>query len=208
MSLRTVRAIAAVLDVRVELLPRSRAADLERVASAGHASLAEAVVEWFRGFRGWAIRPELGFSNYGDRGVIDLVCWHALRRALLVIELKTELVDINELLGTLDRYRRNAPAVVAPLGWIPVTVSTLLVIGDSDFNRSRVRAHESLFEAALPARIREVRAWLRDPAGELPALMFFADRHRGSTNRRLATVRRVRGSARPRPGGRANVTAG
>jgi len=124
MSMRTVRAIADVVGVRVELLPRSRAADLDRVASAAHASLAEAVVEWLARFSGWAVRPEIGFSNYGDRGVIDLVCWHAGRRALLVIELKTELVDINELLGTVNRYVRNAVRAVEPLGWNPLTVST------------------------------------------------------------------------------------
>ena len=48
----------------------------------------------------WVVRPEVSFSIYGERGVIDVLAWHPARRAILVIELKTELVDINELMGT------------------------------------------------------------------------------------------------------------
>lgn len=194
-SLKAIRAIARALDVRVELLPRSRAAELERVASAAHAALGEAVVAWLRRFPGWVVRPEVGFSNYGERGVIDLVCWHAARRALLIIELKTELVDINALLGALDRYVRNAVTAVAPLGWRPLEVSRLLVVGASDHNRDRVKAHAALFEAALPSGRREVLTWLRDPAAQLAGLLFVANRHTTSTNRSFAAVRRVRGAA-------------
>lgn len=196
LSMRTIRSIAKVLEVRVELLPRSRAADFERVASGSHASLTEAVVAWLRGFAGWVVHPEIGFSNYGERGVIDLVCWHAASRALLIIELKTELVDINALLGVLNRYVRNAKSAVRPMGWQPLTVCRLLVVGDSEFNRKRVEAHTSLFRAALPHRVRSVRAWLREPTGELAGLMFFANRHPGTVTDRFATVRRVRRPAR------------
>ena len=53
----------------------------------------------------WMLAPEVSFSVYGERGVIDILAWHPGRRALLVIELKTDLVDMNELLGTFDRKR-------------------------------------------------------------------------------------------------------
>jgi transcriptional regulator with XRE-family HTH domain len=197
MALATIRAIAKVLDVRVELLPRSRAADLERVVAGAHAALADAVVAWIASREGWIVRPEVGFSNWGERGVIDLLAWHAGRRTLLVIELKTELVDINALLGTLDRYVRNAPAAVVPFGWQPLVVARLLIVGESDFNRRRVREHGSLLAAALPDRVATVRRWLGDPTAELAGLMFFANRHPGSTNAKLVTVRRVRGRNRP-----------
>ena len=42
------------------------------------------------------------------------------RRALLVIELKTAIVDVGELLGTFDRKVRNAGEVARRLGWDPV----------------------------------------------------------------------------------------
>jgi transcriptional regulator with XRE-family HTH domain len=196
MVMATIRAICSVLDVRVELLPRSRAADLERTANAAHARLAEAVVEWLGSFSGWIVPPEIGFSNYGERGVIDLLCWHPIRRALLIIELKTEVVDINEVLGTLDRYVRNAAVAVSPFGWGPGTVARLLIVGESTHNRRRVAAHAALFAAAFPHRIQAVRAWLRDPAGDLSGLMFVRDRHPRSTRRNVATIRRVRNPAR------------
>ena len=43
-QIRTIRAIARALDVRVELLPRSRGGDLDRLVNAKHAALSEAVV--------------------------------------------------------------------------------------------------------------------------------------------------------------------
>ena len=36
-----------------------------------------------------ALVPEVSFSIYGERGVIDMLLWHPARRALLVVELKT-----------------------------------------------------------------------------------------------------------------------
>ncbi len=50
---------------------------------------------------------------------IDILAWHAASRSLLVIELKTELVDVQETVGTLDRKRRLAAQVAAERGWKP-----------------------------------------------------------------------------------------
>ena len=195
LSLSVIRAIAQVLEVAIELLPRSRSASFERTASATHSALAEAVIAFLSTFDGWVIRPEVGFSFFGDRGVIDLLAWHPLTRSLLVIELKTELVDLGAILGTLDRYVRNAIHIAFPLSWEPIVVSRLLLVGESRYARTRVKLHEGLFAAALPARGAAVRAWLRAPSGELRGLMFVTDRHPRSTRQRLATIRRVR---RPR----------
>ena len=63
LSLRTLRAVAAVLEIRVELLPRWRGGDLDRMVSARHARLAEVVVRWLRGADGWAVRPEVSFCH-------------------------------------------------------------------------------------------------------------------------------------------------
>ncbi|MEA2632936.1 MAG: hypothetical protein QOE66_3155, partial [Chloroflexota bacterium] len=68
---------------------------------------------------GWILAPEVSFAIYGERRVIDILAWHPGRRALLLIELKTELVDMNELLGTLDRKRRLARRIAQERGWDP-----------------------------------------------------------------------------------------
>ena len=190
--LLTLRAVAAVLEIRVELLPRSRAADLDRLINARHAALSEGVAGWLGTFPGWELRPEFSFSVYGERGVIDLIGWHAGERALLECEHKSDVVDSGELFGTLDRRRRLGPTIVESLGWEPVTVSTLLVIGESDTNRRRVADLASTFRLALPDRSRAVRRYLRNPDHAIRGLMFFADRRPGQRINGFATVRRVR----------------
>jgi transcriptional regulator with XRE-family HTH domain len=192
MSLAVMRRVAAPLDIRLELLPRSRAADLDRLVSARHAALGEAVIERFTGLEGWLIRPEVSFGIYGERGVVDLLAWHAERRALLVIELKTEIVDLGELLGTLDRKRRLGPEIVETLGWQPATVSAWLIVAEGMTNRRRIDAHAGTFRAALPDDGRTVRAWLARPVGELRALTFVPDRRPGNVRSGFATPRRVR----------------
>ena len=46
----------------------------------------------------WILAPEVSYSIFGERGVIDILAWHPTRRALLVIELKSELTSIEETL--------------------------------------------------------------------------------------------------------------
>jgi transcriptional regulator with XRE-family HTH domain len=197
MSLRSIRNVAAVLEVSVELLPRSRAGSLDRTVNRAHALLAELVVRWISSIDGWAVRPEVSFSRYGERGSIDLLAWYPETGALLVIELKTEIVDIGELLGTFDRKLRNAIEVGRGLGWDAETASGLLVVGGSDVNRDRVAAHRATFEAAFPDRFVAVRRWLARPTGSIRGLVFFDNRHRGQPNGRVATVRRVRRARAP-----------
>jgi hypothetical protein len=185
-----------VLEVRIEVLPRSRAADFERIANARHASLAEAVMARISRTPGWLVRPEVSFGIYGERGVVDILAWHAARRALLVIELKTEIIDVGELLGTLDRKRRLGAAIAEPLGWKPATISAWLIVGEGMTNRRRVDAHAATFRAALPNDGRTARAWLADPSRELRALTFFSYRPAGTLRSRSGASRRVR---LPRP---------
>jgi hypothetical protein len=66
---------------------------------------------------GWSIAPEVSFSIWGERGLIDILAWHAPTRSLLVIELKTAIVDVSGLVGTVDRKRRLAPEIARSRGW-------------------------------------------------------------------------------------------
>lgn len=197
-TVRSLRRVAAALEVRVELLPRSRSADLDRTLNARHAELAEAVLDRLQHANGWAIRPEVSFGVFGERGVVDLLGWHAATRSLLVIELKTEIVDVGELLGTLDRKRRLGRAIGEPLGWPPATIGTWLIVGESMTNRRRVEAHRATFRAALPNDGRQARAWLAAPVGALRAISHFSYRHVGSVRSSSSATRRVR-PARKRP---------
>ena len=127
----------------------------------------------FAGLLAWIAQPEVSFSIYGERGVIDILAWHAGPRALLLIEIKTDIVDVNELLGTLDRKRRLARQVAAERGWNALEVGVWLVVAEGTTNRRRVEAHRSVLRSVLPDDGFRVRTWLRDPVGVLAALSFW-----------------------------------
>lgn len=175
LSLATLRRIAAALEIRVDLVPRWRGGELDRVLNAAHAALHEQVARDFERRPAWTLRPEVSFAIFGERGVIDVVAYHAARDALLVIELKTVIVDINELIGTLDRKRRLAPRIAAELGW-PVTkaasTSAWVIVAEGRTNRRRVAAHRAVLRAAFPSDGRAIEGWLADPRTPIRCLSF------------------------------------
>ena len=197
MSVNTVRAIAAALDVRVDLVARWRGGELDRLLNARHSALHEAVARWFRAqLPAWVLRPEASFSIYGERGIVDLVAWHSPRRALLIVELKTDVVDVNQLIGSVDRKRRLGPRIARDLGWDPVSASTWVIVAPSRTNRRRIAEHGAVLRSAFPADGRSIRAWLGDPIGRVDALSVWPNASQMSVRLDLAPIRRVR-AARP-----------
>jgi transcriptional regulator with XRE-family HTH domain len=84
-SVNALRRIGAVIDVRIDIVPRWRAGELDRLLNARHSALGEAVAGWLSHLGGWIIAPEVSFAVDGERGWIDLLAWHAETRTLLVI---------------------------------------------------------------------------------------------------------------------------
>jgi transcriptional regulator with XRE-family HTH domain len=201
LSVDTVRRIGATLDIRVELVARWRAGDLDRLLNARHAALHEAVARTFAShYPGWILFPEVSFSIFGERGVIDLVAWNPEHRALLLIELKTDIADVNELIGTFDRKVRLGRTIAAERGWDPLTVSGWVIIAPARINRERIAAHGTILRAAFPEDGRAIDAWLRRPTGRVSALSMWRNRHPRTVRGDLAPVRRVRRVRRVRPG--------
>lgn len=189
LSLRTLRSVASALDVRVDLVARWRAGDLDRLLNARHSALHDAVAAWFReSCPEWELAPEVSFAIFAERGVIDLVAWHPGRRALLIIELKTDIADINELVGTFDRKRRLARTIVEERGWVPLTVSGWVIVTAGRTNRARIAEHGAMLRSAFPSDGRSIRAWLRDPVGTISALSTWSSTRGAPT----APRRRVR----------------
>src|SRR4051794_11954006 len=56
LSIDTLRRVAASLDVRIDLIARWRAGDLDRMMNSRHAQLHERVAERFGVLRGWVCR--------------------------------------------------------------------------------------------------------------------------------------------------------
>ena len=112
--------------------------------------MGERVAAWIARQPGWIVVAEVSFAIYGERGIVDLLAWHESSSSLVVIELKTAIVDVDELIGTLDRKRRLAARIAAARGWEARSVSAWLIVGDSSTNHRRVADHRTLLTSALP----------------------------------------------------------
>ena len=189
LTVDTVRRVASALDIRVDLVPRWRAGDLDRLLNAKHSQLHELVARWFaKELPTWVLAPEVSYAIYGERGVIDIVAWHPGRRAILVIELKTDIVDVNQLIGKVGEKARLIRQIVRDRGWDPLTVSTWVIVASGRTNRARLAAHQAVLRAAFPADGRGMRRWLADPAGSVAALSLWTE----LAARPLMPTRRVR----------------
>jgi transcriptional regulator with XRE-family HTH domain len=193
-TLGTTRRVTKVLEIRLDLTPRWRAGDLDRLLNAKHSGLHELVARHFDQLPDWVIQPEVSFAVYGERGIIDIFAWHPKRRALLVIELKTDIVDVNELVGTVDRKGRHAIGVAIERGWIrprdpPPSVSIWIIVADGPTNRRRVSAHRTMLRNAFPLDGRSMAAWLRAPKRPIRALSFWPA---ASAPRRSTPTRRMK----------------
>ncbi len=141
---------------------------------------------------GWQAVPEVSFSIYGERGAIDILAWHASTASLLVIELKTAIVDVQELVGTMDRKIRLSPRIAAERGWHPRTGSAWVIVAAGITNRRRIAAHRTMLRAVYPSDGRRIRAWLRRPGEPVRVLSMWSVVTPGHVRAGIAPVQRVR----------------
>ena len=197
--LGSILAVARALDVQVTLSARSRGADLDRLVSGRHAALHESVARWFATeLPEWTLDPEVSFSIFGERGIIDILAWDPGHRALVIIELKTDIVDVNELIGRMDQRRRLARAIVAEQGWDPLTISTWVIVANGRTNRARLAAYRVLLRNAFPVDGRSIRRWLHRPEGSVAALSLWDRVDPGMAASGYAARHRVRARTSPR----------
>lgn len=135
---------------------------------------------------GWVAVPETTFAIGGERGSIDVLAVHPATGALLVIEVKSVVPDVQALLGGMDRKARLAPSVARERALTFTSVSRLLVMPDDRTTRRRVAAHAATLDRILPARARESRRWLSQPGGRLAGIMFVSGVTQGRTRHRVS----------------------
>lgn len=191
------RAIAGTLDIRLPFAPWWRGGEADRVVNERHGLMHERLAVLFARLPAWVFDAEVTFNVFGERGSIDLMAWHAGRRVLLIVEIKTEIPDSAALVAQVDRYRRLATDIVRDRGWIPASVSVWVVVADSSMNRRRLARHRTMLRNRFPLEGRTMRSWLREPVGPVAALSFLADDRPGSTVRKAAPTKRVSRRIRP-----------
>ncbi len=184
-SIAIVRQATAPLELSVELAARGRGADVDRVLDERHARLLGATARWLAGL-GWTTMAEVSYSEWGERGSIDLLAWHEATGTLLVIEIKTELVSLEATLRKHDEKVRLAPRVARErLGWLARTTARLIVFPDDRTERARIAAQAAVLEPAYPVRAYAARRWCRLPTGPFSGLLFLKadpDRRRRPIN--------------------------
>lgn len=163
--------VAKALAARIRVQLQADGENLDRLLDADHAELVEFVARLLRRL-GWEVSPEVTFAVYGERGSIDILAYHPGTGALLVIEIKSVVPDVQATLAGLDRKVRLAPAIARDRGWRVTSVSRWLVVEDSSTARDRVARHAATFRAALPLRTVALRRWAADPVGAVAGLMF------------------------------------
>jgi hypothetical protein len=177
LRLHDLREHFARLGARVRVSVWWNGAAMDRLLDARHAALVERTIDKLRPY-GWRTEAEVTFSEYGERGSIDVFAGLEQQRALFVGEVKSEWGSLEETLRRLDVKARLAPQLCrARLGWQPLSVGLVLVLPEDRTARRVAQRHAQTLDSALPDRNKQVRRWLREPTGPLRALWFLTDVH-------------------------------
>jgi len=175
--------IAEALSARVRIQILWHGEDLDRLVDRRHAAIVERVVRRLHAL-GWHVLPEVTFQFGAERGSIDVLATHASTRAMLIIEVKSVVPDVQATLSGLDRKSRLAWRIAAERNVRPTSVSRLLVLPEGTTTRRRIQHVEATFNAAYPARNIQVNRWLQAPTGSLSGILFLPNVNQGDVRRR------------------------
>jgi hypothetical protein len=191
---RVVVGLGAELDVRV----RWHGEELDRLLDAAHAAMVERLIEILVPL-GWQCAAEVTFVIGGGRGSVDVLAWHERSGRLLVVETKSVVPDLQQMLGAFDRKVRLAPTIAARRGWRSTGVAKAIALAGTPTNRRRAEQFAATLRSVLPSDGATMRRWLADPVGPSPAAVWFL-----SDGHVMTTIRR----RRVRPGGKSGGLVG
>jgi transcriptional regulator with XRE-family HTH domain len=171
LTLRTLERIAEALGARTSLRLFWHGEELDRLLDAAHAGLVEQVIGILRG-NGWEVVPEATFNVYGERGSVHVLAFHPLLGALLIVEVKSAVPDMQAMRAGIDRKVRLGPNLARDRVWRVLSVSCLLVLPDDRTARRRLAEHAATVGQALPLRTAAVRRWIARPVGSMGGVLF------------------------------------
>jgi hypothetical protein len=189
----TLRRLFAALDARWEPTVSWRGGELDRLLDEDHARLVAATVRRLT-TDGWEVAVEASYSVYGERGSIDVLACRRDVRAILVVEVKSDLTTVEATVRKTDEKERIARRLLARerFGFEPSIVGRILILPSVTSARSRVSRSADVLDAAFPARGTAVRRWLRDPVGNMAGILFVPDSSVGNRASVLPGRKRVR----------------
>jgi transcriptional regulator with XRE-family HTH domain len=177
LSTATLRRVFAAVDARWEPTITWRGGQLDRLLDEEHARIVGEVVRRLKS-QGWEVAVEVTYSEWGERGSLDVLAGRHGAGAVLGIEVKSELTAVDATVRKLDEKDRLVRRVLCrrQFGFRPRAVGRLLALPSTDTARRRVRTNDSVLAVAFPARGTAVREWIRRPDGDLSGLLFIGNR--------------------------------
>ena len=124
-----------------------------------HARMSGYVVAHLRR-AGWHTMTEVEVGGDRSRGWIDVLAFEPERRALLVIELKTEIHDLGQIERTLGWYEREAWSAARRSGWRPSNARGWLLLLATEANDTRIAENRISIDTGFPLRSRHLVAIL------------------------------------------------
>lgn len=172
------------MEASVDLDVRWRGGAIDRLVDERHAGLVTGTCRLLTE-AGWQVLTEASYSIYGERGSIDVLGWKRDELATVVVEVKSELTSVEQTLRKHDEKARLTPRIVQErFGWAPRIVGRVLVLPDASTARRRLERARSVMAVAYPLGHREMRAWLRVPAGPAGGVLLLPDTTPSSARQR------------------------
>jgi len=161
-TLDAVERIGTVLGLETDLILRpptliesSRQRDLVHARSIAY-------VERRLRAAGWETAHEVEIIQGRSHGWIDIVAFQPTSECLLVIEIKTRLIDLVSVERQMGWYGRAGGDVAHRTGWLPRRiVAWLLVLASEEVDRV-IATNTQLHRAGFPLRARGMLEWLSD----------------------------------------------
>jgi hypothetical protein len=190
LSIDAVRAHFAQLGASVRITTWWNGAQLDRLIDSRHAAVVEALVSILRAYD-FATSTEVTYSEWGERGSIDVFGYNKIHNAAVIGEAKSEWGSIEETLRALSVKTRLAPAICRrTVGATPAAIATLLVFPEDSTSRRVARQVAETLDSALPAAGRQIRTWLRQPSGPLKGIWFLSNVRSDAVSQRASWPRR------------------
>lgn len=115
MTFRAMARLAEGLGGYLDVQLRWRGERLDRLLDAPHAAIQEDVARQLMAW-GWSVRAEVSFNHYGDRGRVDLLAYAPVARILMVVEVKSVVVDVQDTIGRIHVKSRLGSGLAREVG--------------------------------------------------------------------------------------------
>jgi transcriptional regulator with XRE-family HTH domain len=196
LSVRTIRRVLSALDIRLGHDVRWRGGELDRVVDARHSRLLGSGADQLVA-DGWQVMQEVTYAHFGERGSVDLIGVRELERAVVILEIKSELYSWEETQRRFDQKIRLLPDILQQrLGWRPKVIGKILLLEASMTNRRRIKAVGAAARHQYPGDTRAAKRWLKSPVGELSAIWFLSLMPSRTGSGKRGGVHRVRAASR------------